>query len=562
MKSRWPWVVLGVLVLLAIGAAAYLKISGALPAEVVELVAEGGEKRLRDPMRPPRGAPRVLVFALDGVGEDELLHAIRGGGAPNIAALLGRETGEPGVYENAYSVPGVLSILPSTTLAAWTSLFTGEPPARTGVPGNEWFVREEMRFYAPAPVTVTEHGDAVKVYTDELLGRAVRVPTLYELANVRAYVSLSQIYRGADLLTIPDITAFGELITAVAQGLTAESTVSQEAYSKLDQTSVESLMETLGEHGLPDLQVVYFPGVDLYTHLAEQPLTDQRAYLREVIDNAIGRILDAYRRQGTLEDTYILFVADHGHTPVLSDDRNQLGTDERDEPPAVLRQAGFRVRPFVLEPDGDEQDYQATLAYQGAFAYVYLADRSSCPAPGTRCDWARAPRLQEDVLPVVRAFDAANRRGEGVPELRGTLDLIFARPPRPPGQDALPFQVWDGQRLVPVGEYLKEHPRPELLELEARLEGLGAGPYGHRAGDVLLLARTGMERPIEERFYFSSQYRSWHGSPTAQDSRIPLVVARTGSTGRELRDRVRAAVGERPSQLDITPLIRALLKRK
>jgi hypothetical protein len=49
----------------------------------------------------------VLVFALDGVGEDELLQAIRGGGAPNIAALLGREMGEPGVYENAYAACGL-----------------------------------------------------------------------------------------------------------------------------------------------------------------------------------------------------------------------------------------------------------------------------------------------------------------------------------------------------------------------------------------------------------------------------------------------------------------------
>ena len=53
-------------------------------------------------------------------------------------------------------------------------------------------------------------------------------------------------------------------------------------------------------------------------------------------------------------------------------------------------------------------------------------------------------------MPVVRAFDRANRNGTGVPQLRGTLDLIFARQPRPTSQEALPFQVWDGTRLVPV----------------------------------------------------------------------------------------------------------------
>ncbi|HST62021.1 MAG TPA: alkaline phosphatase family protein, partial [Longimicrobium sp.] len=72
----------------------------------------------------------------------------------------------------------MLSILPSTTYAAWASVFTGEPPARTGVPGNEWFAREEMRFYAPAPVTVTQNEHALEVYSDQLMGRVLRAPTV------------------------------------------------------------------------------------------------------------------------------------------------------------------------------------------------------------------------------------------------------------------------------------------------------------------------------------------------------------------------------------------------
>jgi len=550
---------MGAIALTVAGLMFYLRRSGTSPGEVADLLSAGGEKVLRDPIRADRPGPRVLLFALDGVGEDELLGAVSGGGAPRIAALLGAPGEGRGVYAQAYAVPGVLSILPSTTLAAWSSLFTGEPAGRTGVPGNEWFAREEGRFYAPAPVSVTDHDDAVRVYSDGLVGAALRVPTLYELADVRAFVSLSQIHRGADLLTTPEPSAFGDLVTAVAKGVSGEEKVSQEAYAELDRTATENLVESLRTQGLPVLQVVYFPGVDLYTHVAEHPIPDQRRYLREVVDSAVGSVLDEYRRAGALDDTYVLFVADHGHTPVLQDDRHALEAEGEDEPPALLERAGFRVRPFVLEPDEEERGFQAVVAYQGAFAYVYLADRSTCPGPGTPCDWRRAPRLEEDVLPVVRAFDRANRAGEGVPQLRGTLDLIFAREPRPVGEDALPFRVWDGERLVEVAEYLARNPRPDLVELPARLEGLGAGPYGHRAGDVLLLARTGIQRPIEERFYFSGSYRSWHGSPTEQDSRIPLVVARPGMRGAELRERVRRAVGEHPSQLDVVRLVRALL---
>jgi hypothetical protein len=558
--TRRGWAALAAALLL-VGAALYLLLSGGTAGKVAELVGEGGEKQLRDPMRPSRGGERVLVFALDGVGEDELMSAVNGGAAPRIAGALGRDAS--GAFTHAHAVEGVLSILPSITVAAWSSLFTGEPPARTGIPGNEWFAREERAFYAPGPVTVEGNEQALEVYTDDLIGGVLPVPTLYELADVRSYVALSQLHRGADLLLLPDLSVLGELVSAVTRGLgEGEEAIEMEAYARLDIAAVDQLLETIDRHGVADLQVVYFPGIDLYTHLAEHSLPDQLDYLAHLLDREVGRVLDAYERAGALDDTWIIFVSDHGHTPVLGDDRHALGTGRRGGPPELLERTGFRVRPFELELRESGEDYQAVLAYQGAMAFVYLADRSSCPGEGRRCDWLRPPRLDEDVLPVVRAFAAASRDGTGVPALRGTLDLILAREPRPVGEDALPFQVWDGRELVPMGEYLGRNPRPDLLDFEIRMEALAAGPLGHRAGDVLLLARSGTERPIDERYYFSAEYRSWHGSPTAQDSRIPLVVARRGVPGAEIRRRVEEAVGERPTQLDVTPLILALLGRE
>lgn len=548
-----------VVVLLAGGAVAYMSWKGNAPGELAEVMGEGGEKVLRKPLRPARGAPRVIVFALDGVGDGELHRAIESGGMPRVAALLGRPT-EPRVYEHGWAAPGVLSILPSTTYAAWASVFTGQPAARTGVPGNEWFAREEMRFYAPAPVTVTENRQALRVYSDRLMDSVLRAPTVYQRAGVRSYVSLQAYHGGADLLTVPMPSTYARMVTAAAQGAVNDETASQEVYEELDDQAVESLVETIERRGAADLQTVYFPGVDLYTHVAQDPLRDQLRYLRQVIDPAVGEVLDAYRKAGALNDTWVMFVADHGHTPVLPDDAHALGTEGDDEPPAVLRRAGFRVRPFHLEVDSAEQDFQAVVAYQGAFAYVYLADRSTCANAGTRCDWNRPPRLQQDVLPVARAFHEAARTGAGVPALRGAIDLVFARPPAAPGQDAQPFQVWDGQRLVPVGEYLAAHPRPELLDLERRLRGLGAGPHGNHAGDVLLLARTGLQLPIQQRYYFSSRYHSWHGSPTAQDSEIPLLVIHPHTSGAAIRARVQRAAGPHPDQLSITPVILDLLR--
>ena len=52
-------------------------------------------------------------------------------------------------------------------------------------------------------------------------------------------------------------------------------------------------------------------------------------------------------------------------------------------------------------------------------------------------------------MPVVRAFYNVNTTGDPIPQLKGTLDLIFAREPRPPGLPALPFQIFDGKSFCP-----------------------------------------------------------------------------------------------------------------
>jgi hypothetical protein len=559
MKRTWPWVGVGVVVLLVAGAVVFLLTSDTAQ-EALGLAAEGGEIQLREPMYPIRGGTRVLLFALDGVGDDKLREMVETGRMPHLARLLGARQDED-VYAHAYAVPGALSILPSTTMAVWASIFTGEPPSRTGVPGNEWFSREELQYFAPGPNSVEETEHTIRSFTDGLLGEAIRVPTLFELTNVRSHVSLMLIHRGADLVTTPTLSDVAQAFGATAAGVVGDEPTDRGTYRVLDENSVDHLLRSMERHGMPDLQVVYFPGIDLYTHVADPPIPEMEEYLEEITDPAIGRILDVYARAGVLDRTYVVFVSDHGHTPVIKEESHALGTGKDGEPPEVLRQAGFRMRPFTLDPPEDERDYQAAVAYQGAMAYLYLADRTTCVFPGERCSWMLPPRFEEDVLPVVRAFDRANRFGEGVPQLQGTLDLIMARQPRPPAENALPFEVWDGERLIPLDAYLAANPRPDFPDFERRMRELAAGPYGHRAGDVLLLAKSGMNRPIEERYYFSRVYSSWHGSPEWQDSRIPIVVARTGSTGTDIRAIVEPVVGERPSQLDITPLVLRLLEQ-
>jgi len=38
-------------------------------------------------------------------------------------------------------------MLPASTVADWSGVLTGEPPGRNGVTGDEWFERENTRFF-------------------------------------------------------------------------------------------------------------------------------------------------------------------------------------------------------------------------------------------------------------------------------------------------------------------------------------------------------------------------------------------------------------------------------
>ncbi|MDQ3388552.1 MAG: alkaline phosphatase family protein [Gemmatimonadota bacterium] len=524
---------------------------------IVALAEEGEEKVLRSPMRAASDGPRVLIFALDGVAEQAFVEALGSDALARVAELVGSSGGDR-VYAHAYLTPTAPAVLPSMTHAAWTSLLTGAPPGRSGVPGNEWFDRASRRFFAPGPSSVSQTRHALEIHTDGLLGGQITTPTLYERADVRAYVALSAVHRGADLLIVPDPTDLGDLFRAVVKGTAGGWSTRQRVYGKIDRSGAEDFAEAVEEHGVPDLGVVYLPGIDLFTHEADPPLAEQRRYLREVTNPAIVEVLDAYAEARALEATWVLFVSDHGQTPVPSEERNALGTEGDAAAPQALRSAGFRVRPFSLETE--EEDYQAVMAYNGFAAFVYLADRSLCAAPGARCDWTAPPR-EEDVLGAVRAFDDAHRTGDGAAELHGALDLILARV-HAPGGESPPFSVWSGERLVSVADYLAGNPRPDLPELERRLRDLATGPEGARAGDILLLAKAGSDRPTLDRFYFGKPFYSMHGSPSAQDGSFFWMIAHANSGGVELRDLVRRVVGERPTQLDFTPLVLELLGRR
>lgn len=478
-----------------------------------------------------------------------------------MADLLGRDQGD-GLFEHAYAASNAMSVLPSSTIADWAAIFTGTGPASNGVPGDEWFIRETGQFLAPVPVSVKDLEDNTKVVTDGLVGKELKVPTLFELLGVAANVSMLSVHRGATYYTTVAPTALLDLFGSLVKGTITGEDPKKSLSAALDRDSTEKLMAAIEEHGIPDLQVVYWPGIDIFTHASANPLESQRRYLSDVTDALVGEVLDEYKRKGALDQTYVIFISDHAHIPTLNDESHELGTDEESSPFAAIAQAHFRVRKPSLVGSDKEKDFQAVLAYQGFIAYVYLADRSTCPDEGDVCEWRKPPRFKQDVMPVLRSLYQSSKFGHPVARLKGTMDLIFSRQPAALGEDARPYEVFDGRSLVPIRDYLKRHPRRDLVDLDQRMKWLSAGRFGNRAGDILLLSKACTNLPIEDRYFFAEiTHYSWHGSACEQDGHIPFILAQVNGSGGQMRSIMSRFGGASPSERQLTPLVRSLFGR-
>jgi hypothetical protein len=543
---------------------------GGCSLDALELAGPTDQRVLieRAPTAPPRsdGRPRLLVLALDGVDRALLYDLLRAGALPELEALLGGRDGT--AFPHAVLADGLLATLPASTVPAWVTAFTGLPPAVHGIPGNEFFIRERRELAVPVTGAVEDGTGTVRCYTDEYLAGYRSAASVYERMrlcdpHVLIWSAMQHFHPGADRLLLTDRSIVVEALRATVEDLVEKNLGDEDArafFEAVDDEIVDQVIEALDEDGPPpDVLTVYLSGADMFAHVAKAgPDRARRAYLTEVLDPLFGDLHRALAAHGALADRWIVVTADHGHTEVLDDDAHSLATGDDDEPDAVLRAAGFRVRPFEIEvPAG--ADFQAVLGYQGAMAYVYVADRSTCPAPGTACDWTRPPRFVEDVLPVADAFFTSDRDGRPVPALAGTLDLVLTRRPVPVAEVDLPFEVYvGGGRLVPVEAWLRAHPHPAYVALPERLRDLAVGPVGERAGDVVLIARNADATDPAGRWYFSSPVRSHHGSPSRRDGEVPLVVAHPSYAAADVAALVDRVLGPSPTQQRVTDVLLAL----
>ncbi|HET9450967.1 MAG TPA: alkaline phosphatase family protein, partial [Aggregicoccus sp.] len=266
----------------ALGAAALLLFAVALGValrhrEAVRLLLEGDARRLRPPapaaLPEHRARPDLLVLALDGVPRHLLYEMLRSGELPGLSALLGGRDAD-GTLPHAHLVQGLLATLPSATSPAWSTAFTGVPPAVHGVTGNEFFIREQRRFVALIPISFQDLSALAAVYTEGALNRVLEAPTVYQQLRaleprIRIWVAMSQVYQGADRLLLADRAVLIRALTAFA-GQELGSRGARAVYEEVDEEVFDNAREELARAGRPpDVLTVYLSGTDQYAHVAE-----------------------------------------------------------------------------------------------------------------------------------------------------------------------------------------------------------------------------------------------------------------------------------------------------
>jgi predicted AlkP superfamily pyrophosphatase or phosphodiesterase len=305
-------------------------------------------------------ARRVLVISIDGLDARYLRDADRHGlKIPTLRRLMQR---------GAWSRAGVVGVYPSVTYPSHTTLVTGARPARHGIVGNAVFVPP------PRPQT----GDWF------WFARDIRADTLWQAAargGLKTALVSWPVSTGAGDWNVPEIWKPGgtqeesrELMREHARprGLLEEvARADPRLFAAVRADEGDDMRTRFAEHLLaekrPDVALVHLFDLDHFEH-DYGPFTPEAFAMLEKSDAYVARLLAAAERAGTLSETAVFIVSDHGFRAV----RKLI------HPNVVLERAGLLQSREVKDDRGRTRrvvsDWRAVAYVSGGYSAVILKD--------------------------------------------------------------------------------------------------------------------------------------------------------------------------------------------
>jgi predicted AlkP superfamily pyrophosphatase or phosphodiesterase len=343
-----------------------------------------GQNRNAQSSATPKQAKRVIVISLDGLDarylhkRDEYKLRI-----PTLRRLMA---------EGA-TARGVTTVYPSVTYPAHTTIVTGASPAKHGVFGNEVF----------------EPPDTPQEGAWNWFARDIKVDTLWDAAareKLKTAMVSWPVSAGAGDYNLPEIYQSGVSLektwqrsgeNARPQGLVEEVGKRDPAlYSNVNKDESDDLRTRFAEYIItekrPDVLLVHLFDLDHFQH-DYGPFTPEAFAILEKVDGYVARILAAAERAGTLPETAIFIVSDHGFMPVK----------EQVHPGVLLAQAGL-----IKLLEGKDAQGKAKILSTDWRAAAY-------PTSGSCSIILRDPQDKETLKKVRDIFKPlAGKKGSGI----------------------------------------------------------------------------------------------------------------------------------------------------
>ena len=274
---------------------------------LVSTVRGAGQRTRRAVGPTTERATRVILISLDGLDARYLRRADRYGlKIPTLRRLM---------REGVTARGGVVSVYPSVTYPAHTTIVTGARPARHGIYGNEVFDPNDPQ---------SRYGLWFKdsIHAETLWDAASRAGlsvglVSWPVAGGAGDWNMPEFWRpgGTQADSLADIHA-----NARPKELPAEIAAREpRLYAQATADEQDDMRTRFAEHVIrekrPRLMLVHLFDLDHFQH-DYGPFTKEAFAILEKTDGYVARILRAAEQAGTLRETAVFVVSDHGFRPV------------------------------------------------------------------------------------------------------------------------------------------------------------------------------------------------------------------------------------------------------
>lgn len=279
---------------------------------------------------------KVLLVVIDAASPRVVCPAIQTGRLRNLKRIA--DAGS--LHQSS------VTIFPSITPAATTSIVTGVYPAEHGIAGASWYdeTRNEVAYYGDDFWVIAREGfgSFLRDFLVRLNGDRLRTPTLFELLDTEGRQSASVnylVYRGPvrhkvrvpwlmALLPGVPITEYvhGPAVLCLGDFVEARSLRGRKVddrggvmhrFGMDDESSAQMLCRLAAERELPAFTLAYFADNDYKSHEVG-PHAALPVIAR--VDAALGAMFDAAGGADRfLDETCVIVTSDHGHCEILDD---------------------------------------------------------------------------------------------------------------------------------------------------------------------------------------------------------------------------------------------------